>query len=179
MDFSKDFSSPSNDSQLTLVNGSEHNTTQLVFTAWNRVLSTSLLKDGRPLYKVATNDPAFVKTVISDAITGETLAKINRPSFSLTAARGKVTVGSGESVKIKHWLREGKLDSGWLVSFMTSNVCWNSILINHRDKWTMTTVYGEVIWKYDPKLRLVVRRTMAFIRTPPNRESFSCIWRAI
>jgi len=118
MDFSNQSSSISNGSHLTLVNGSDSSTTELVFTAWNRILSTALLKDGRPLYKTATNDPAYLKTVISDATTGETLAQISRSNFSMTGARGKVTIGSGDGVKIKHWLKEGKIADGWLVSIL-------------------------------------------------------------
>jgi len=113
---SRDSLSLSNDSQLTLIDGSHSSTTQLVFTAWNRILSTGLLKGGQPVYKVATNDPSYLKTVLSDSTTGETLAKINRSSFSKTGTKGKVTLRNGESVKIRSWLREGKLENGWLAS---------------------------------------------------------------
>jgi len=116
MELSRDSLPLFNDSQITLVSGSNCSTTQLVFTAWNRILSTDLLKDGKPLYKIATNDPSYLKTVITDATTGERLAKINRSSFSQTGTTGKVTLRNGESVKIRSWLREGKLENGWLAS---------------------------------------------------------------
>ena len=51
---SSGMSSLLNDSQVTLVNGDGNVKTELVFAAWDRILSTAVLKDGKPLYKIAT-----------------------------------------------------------------------------------------------------------------------------